>query len=446
MNDRLVVRAANHYRNWMRKNALEPIDEHREKIANQIKWLEGRSRHLGTWAKRFMAGMTPRVQVEVGKLSARHIGTPSPKVYADIATKMIPDIRDRMIQVLNKCSALMTSMVSEEAGVTPGVKEVIQELTIVNNAWDEVTYQEGILSVNIGNVSLDDGNEEIDLGDFILRLNLDDPMGKLVYGEGNHQIKGLLVEAVDPVEGATGYCHPHVRNGQLCEGDGGDIMQLALRQGRLEDYFRIVEATMNTYNESSPYEPLSDWYDPNREGQSCCDACGEWWSDDSTFYCSSCDACLCENCNTISECRSCSEWYCDECIFGCKGCGESVCNGCSVNCSNCRNIYCKKCTTECSDCSNHSCQDCSAVCSCDGEVCHECRKECCYCGDTYCNDCLTICEKCGEHACDSCLKECPSCDKEMCENCVDNSCDHCGVSMCELCEEDHNCLLTEVGN
>jgi len=445
MNNKLVVRAANHYRKWMQKNSLEPISEFRERIANQIEWLEGSSKTLGRWTKRFMAGMTPRVQVEVGKPSARHIGTPNPGVYAEIANKMVPDLKDRMIHAMNKCESLMQSMVSDEVCQPLGVKEAVQELTIINDAWDEVTYQEGVLSVNIGNVSLDDGNEEIDLGDFILRVNLDSPMGKADHSN-SRLVSGLLVEAVEPVYGSGGICHPHVKDGKLCSGDGGDIMQLALRQGRLEDYFRIVEAVMNTYNDDSPYEPLSDWYDPDREGQSMCDVCEEWWSDESTFYCSSCSVNMCENCNTVSECQGCSEWYCQECMSGCEGCGESVCTGCISSCSGCNNGYCKGCTTECSQCSNRSCQECSTVCSCDDEVCQECRKECCYCGDTYCDECLTICEKCGEYACDECLKNCPSCDKEMCTTCVENSCDHCGVPMCGLCESDHECLLAEVSN
>jgi hypothetical protein len=34
----------------------------------------------------------------------------------------------------------------------------------------------------------------------------------------------------------------------------------------------------------------------------------------------------------------------------------------------------------------------------------------------------------------------------ICNSCRENSCEHCGVSMCESCEEEHNCLLTEVSN
>ncbi len=445
MNDRLVVRAATHYRKWMCKNALEPISEHREKIARQIEWLEGRSKILGRWTKRFMSGMTPRVQVEVGKMSARHIGTPNPGVYDDIANRMIPDLRDSMVFTLNKTVSLVKSMVSDEVCKPLGVKEAVEELTIINDAWDEVTYQEGVLSVNIGNVSLDDGTEEIDLGSFVLRVNVKNPMGK-AYQDGGRLVSGLLVEAVDPVYGATGYCHPHVKNGALCAGDGDDIMLVALRQGRLEDYFRIVEAIMNTYNDDSPYEPLSDWYDPDREGQACCDVCSEWYSDEDIFSCSSCSVSMCQNCNTVNECQGCNEWYCEECMTGCEGCAESVCDSCLTRCSGCNHGYCKGCTTECSQCSNRSCQECSTVCSCDEEVCQECRQECCYCGDTYCDNCLTICEQCGEYACDDCLKECPCCDKEMCANCIKNSCEHCGVSMCVTCEDEHNCLLTGISN
>lgn len=435
MNERLILRAATNYRNWMYKCSLAPIAEHKTMIMEKMEYMQNRLEQIRSWSGRFLKGMTPRIQIEVGKSSAKHISTPSIEVYRNLVENMVPDLTQGLIRDLQNTSFILKAMVGEEACHPLSIKKAIEELTIVNKEWDKVTYKSGVLSVPIGPIILDDKEETVDLGDFVIHLNL------------NHPLVGLSIEAVNPVKGNEGYCHPHVKDGSLCAGEGEDIMQDALIQGRLEDYFRIVEAIVHTYNASSPYEPLSDWYAPSREGQSLCDICEEWNNDDYNTYCAGCNQTFCDNCNTSSECKSCEEWYCDECMSSCSGCGDVVCNSCNKECCDCDKTFCKDCIKECTKCSNEFCEECSVVCSkCGDDICHECIQECCNCGDTLCDSCMTVtCEKCGERPCEDCVEICPSCDKKVCVNCV-SPCDDCGVSMCCLCKDEHNCLLAGISS
>jgi hypothetical protein len=62
--------------------------------------------------------------------------------------------------------------------------------------------------------------------------------------------------------------HPHVCNGQLCEGDGAAPIKAALGSGRLLDFFVLVGQILETYNDASAHVTLDNW-----EGRSCND-CG----------------------------------------------------------------------------------------------------------------------------------------------------------------------------
>lgn len=437
MNDKLVIRAATHYRNWIQRHSLEPLTEQTQTIIFNLTNANQKIHQMREWSARFLKGMAPRIQVEIGKERVRHIGIMNRQVYATISEEMIQDLKDIIVRNVNNCLALMQAMTSEEASYVPSTKEAIQELTVINNEWSEVTYKQGILSVNIGNVSLTDGIEEVDLGDFILCLNIDDPTGPK-----------LKVIAVNPIKGSMGYYHPHIKDESLCEGDGKDIMRDALRHGRLEDYFRIAESIVRTYNEDSPYEPLQDWYNPDRENQICCDRCDDWICIDEMYCCDECNVNFCYECGTINECKQCDQCCCEKCLSACIDCGQSICGSCRDNCHDCKGTYCVNCMSICIDCHIYHCPGCNTSClKCANRVCYECQKECLFCGDIYCHNCIDMtCEQCCQHSCYNCINTCSSCEKQMCIDCFDESCEHCGISICKPCTIDHNCLLRETSN
>ena len=142
--------------------------------------------------------------------------------------------------------------------------------------------------------------------------------------------------------------HPHVQCEGLCEGDAQPALKLALQQGRLFDFFQIVEQVLSTYNPSSAYVSLEDW-----EGARCY-RCGDTTNSDDSRDCVGCEALICDGC--VYQCRECQDAFCGNCDSVCNRCNESVCNSCLEKCSSCEEEFCDSCLNE-------------------NERCHNCEKE-----------------------------------------------------------------------
>jgi len=401
MNDKLVWRAAAKYREWIKKVTARPPEL--TTIETYLASMQNKSTELGAWVRRFIAGNTQRSQVSSNKIE--HFGICNPQVYDSIATCMIPDISVDLISSIQVLTESMRRMVDRKPTAIPTQKEAMEEIRAIMHAWPQVEYNRGKLSVVIENVVLEDDNEGVYLGSFMVYLDLSNPLNK-----------GFTVESLDMIESPNGYYHPHVSGNGLCTGDGALPMKEALIQGRLEDYFRIVEAILRTYNQDSPYESLQEWYDPDHEGQFYCEHCYEWRDDECSVWCSGCETQYCDNCDPGGGCcEDCGEWYCSNCCTSCNSCSETICNGCKVECQKCGEDYCD-----------------------------ECMKSCAYCGDKMCEDCSVTCECCGDESCTSCVdKECSQCHESICKGCQ-QTCDHCGTHMCPSCKKEHNCLLEGV--
>ena len=139
--------------------------------------------------------------------------------------------------------------------------------------------------------------------------------------------------------------HPHIQDDRLCEGDAQPAIKLALQQGRLLDFFQIVEQTLQTYNAASAYVSLDDW-----EGFHC-RQCGFSASSDDRCACNECGTNVCDNC--ICGCSDCEHSVCGNCEVACEACGESVCKSCELTCSKCDERFCSDCFTE-----NERCDSC----------------------------------------------------------------------------------------
>lgn len=446
MNESIVVRAANKYRQWMTEEADRPYNY--SMILNKIDSIIEKSMEMKSWTNRLKIGMTQKVIKHTGtsKLHKRDQyakmnisnGIVCPSVYKNIATHMIPDIGGDITAYLNHLLHLLNSSVGEGAHIiTPlPLRDLCDEIRVISEAWP-TEYLNGELSVVITGVVLEDVNESVDLGNFRMRLRLYRPL------------EGLIIESINKVESSGGYNHPHVSSGSLCTGDGGLAMKDALCQGRLEDYFRVVEAILRTYNDSSPYESLTEWYDPSHEEQFHCDVCEEWRSNDESYYCTSCDSQACSNCvEGGGNCTSCGDWKCNECCTYCRDCEETICHDCEEKCANCGESACEGCLKLCTGCENSYCSGCySESCSYCGDImCDNCIIACKCCEDKYCNDCISgQCDKCSEVICESCKTTCGVCDKETCETCK-NKCKDCGNPMCQSCADEHTCLLSGVSD
>jgi len=259
------------------------------------------------------------------------------------------------------------------------------------------------LSIKTHNITLSDGDYEIELGDFKICFNLDTRFDSRL--DNILEIKALNP---NPANGRSGVTHPHVDDERLCAGDGDTLIRQALRQGRIEDAFKLVLTVLDNYNDNSPYVHLYEW---NGEVY-CCDECG---ADDLTE-------------DTICSCECCGSIFCENCIGSCDKCSRSMCMECSSRCEICDCVMCDRCVRD------TTCK------GCDRTVCEECMETCVVCGVNRCDECLKGCEACDAKTCEDCTINCAECETSLCEDCK-TTCDNCGKLYCADCYDEDKCSL-----
>lgn len=423
MNDKLVLRAAAKYRNWLISRSRYNRQEILERIVNLTNKVTNNSQQMHKWSNSLLLSASDKNRI-VGKESENPM---IERLISDTG-RDINGYVDHLIRLLGELVDLPIISMTNST----------QEINAIVHSWEQVKYRGGILSVLISKINLSDGEETVFLGSFWAEVDLND-----IDSE-------LHIVSVDEIESNDGYYHPHVSDQELCAGEGVDLMIDAISQGRLEDYFRIIEAILRTYNENSPHNHLSEWYGSSHKGRFFCGYCEEWRNDESLYYCSKCGFEYCEYCNSDGDCcAECNEWYCGECLTACHSCQNTLCGRCEVFCSSCENTICSECREECSHCEECICGECSnSCCKCADNVCGDCSAECGCCGETYCSPCCeNLCKDCNVEICCDCLNKCSDCKKTICEDCKENnSCDSCGVEVCASCNTKHNCILEKVKN
>ena len=178
--------------------------------------------------------------------------------------------------------------------------------------------------------------EGIDLGPFEIRLACGgrDPLPSYK----------VIALAPNPASSNPDVTHPHINDGHLCEGDGRRAIASALAEGRLFDFFTIVNQLLHTYAEGRAYVELESWH-----GVSCHD-CGDTVDEEERYCCSRCDQTLCGDCT--SSCGRCGEASCCNCTTCCPDCEQPFCSSCLLRCHRCERDVCR-------DCLNHNlCQKC----------------------------------------------------------------------------------------
>ena len=424
MKEKLIRRAAIKYRRWMLKEKYAAVDT--RAIFDKINSIISKSQEIKKWTERFLWGTAQRIQTDGGVVSK--------STYGSIATEMIPELGHNLINNAHNVINLI-KITTNDTMITPlSLKEAIEEIRIISKEWSDIKFRGGILSVLIKDVCLTDGEGEVKLGSFRIHLDLSDSFG------------GLTIHSIDKIKSSGGYVHPHIKDSQLCTGDGGEAMKYALCQGRLHDCFIIVEAILRTYGED-PHEGLQEWYDPDREGQFFCEGCERHYDNGDSYYCEHCERERCIECREGDRCNGCGEWNCKECINYCDDCENTFCNNCDNSCYNsCGSSICSNCLNQCNKCDNNYCEKCITRCLyCDDYICKNCISTCHCCEEDCCHSCLKeYCTECGSDICEECTTSCNKCNKLICNDCGDHSCEHCGTPMCESCDERHNCLLMEV--
>ncbi len=213
----------------------------------------------------------------------------------------------------------------------PSVRDVCRDLDQAEDEFGEVTYdpKEACVSVCTGFIEL----EDIALGEFKIELNLDD-LGELHAA----QCYRVIAQDPNPAQGRSGVTHPHVSEERLCAGDATLPIETALADGRICDFFLLVQSVLTTYNRHSPYVALEEW-----EGEACYD-CGRTIPNDDTFWCELCQNVYCQEC--VDRCARCDDWACKGCLAECPACGEYVCAACMTSCGKCGAALCERCLND----------------------------------------------------------------------------------------------------
>lgn len=207
----------------------------------------------------------------------------------------------------------------------PSIRDILSDLESLAGEFDDVSVNmpRHSISVTTDEVIL----EGVDLGRFEIILDW-----SLIQGIGAYE-----VIAVDDCAAATDCdtTHPHVQCNSLCEGEGKAPIRAALDDGRLFDFFVLVRQILHTYNPSSAYVQLEDWFGIR------CPECGSTVSSDESNHCEGCSTTTCFECST--HCTDCDYRYCSDCIRTCTGCESDTCSSCRSVCSECGDGFCKGC-------------------------------------------------------------------------------------------------------
>ena len=217
----------------------------------------------------------------------------------------------------------------------PSARMLYEELQAAVREFNGLEIDDATLGVTTDSIVL----EDIRLGPFSILLDTDRLTGDSPYT--------IVALEPNPAVSSSETTHPHVNGERLCPGEGRGAINAALAEGRLFDFFTIVDRILHTYAEGSAYVELNRWH-----GVPCHD----------------CDCTVDED--DACSCRGCDESLCGECLLACESCGDGYCSGCSERCAECDGRYCSRCLKTCLRCRREVCESCL-----DERVCTACLEE-----------------------------------------------------------------------
>lgn len=239
--------------------------------------------------------------------------------------------RELITEVLQLTRQLVTLQQELESVTTaksvPAIRTIYDDLLALEEEFGDyiIDLKNKTISVVTESVML----EGIYLGAFEIRLEL----AALNSAPPFH----YTVIAQDPQPPITNdsVTHPHVQYDNVCEGDARVPIKRSLEQGRLLDYFVLVNRLLLTYNPESPYVALSDWHSAE------CSECADVVTSDEQAYCTNCENRLCLQC--ANRCADCNSSFCHDCVTRCEVCRDNCCESCLKECGLCRSSCCSHC-------------------------------------------------------------------------------------------------------
>jgi hypothetical protein len=216
--------------------------------------------------------------------------------------------------------------------VSPTIQMLYDELRATVVEFGGLEIDDMTLSVTTEAIVL----EGVRLGRFVIQLDT----GRL----GSDSPYSIIALEPNRAGHSRETTHPHVHGERLCPGEGRSAIAAALAEGRLLDFFTVVDRILHTYSEGSAYVELNNWY-----GRPCHD-CDCTVDEDDAFSCQNCDETLCGNC--LQSCGDYGVGHCSGCIDCCPECEERYCSDCLKNCLRCRRAVCGSCLDEnvCTSC------------------------------------------------------------------------------------------------
>ena len=204
--------------------------------------------------------------------------------------------------------------------------DIYRDILALCEEFDEVDIHldEHAISVTTDYIVL----EHVNLGRFQVRLDW-----KLLGCCS--QPYGIVARDPHPAAARDDVTHPHVQDGQLCEGEGRLAIHAALVECRLFDFFLMVNQLLHTYGQGSAYVELDRWNGVP------CDDCGDSVNEDDRYCCHRYEATLCSSCSV--SCQDCGDSYCSGCLGTCAACGYEHCSSCLATCPVCRKRFCEDC-------------------------------------------------------------------------------------------------------
>ena len=248
------------------------------------------------------------------------------------ARRLESDLRSQLQTMTDQLSKLGEGLCGVRQEVA-SVHDIYKDIVSLESEFEEVSWSclQGTLSVTTEEIVL----EGIALGRFQVELDWREL-----------PTTWFRVIALDPNAATSNdnVTHPHVEAESLCMGDARLPIVQALEQGRIADFFSIVNSVLLTYNSGSPYVSLADW-----TGVTCSD-CGDTIDAEDRYTCEKCEHSLCDSC--YRHCEACSSYFCGDCVVRCESCDEDVCQHCQRTCKSCRDTFCPRCVEEnvCDNC------------------------------------------------------------------------------------------------
>ena len=270
-----------------------------------------------TWSRcTELARQIRRAQLRGWHLAAREL-------HSDLSYSLI-SLSDQL--------AVIRERLPRSQVVEPSVSAnaLYRDLLALNETFGEMDFDLAAkrLSLTTDPISL----EGVYLGPFEIQLQWSRS------SQGSAPAYRVIAKDPHPAESRDNVTHPHVCDEVLCEGDGHHPIRKALTQGRLLDFFTLVQSVLRTYNSESPFVELALW-----RGSSCSD-CGAVVDEEYSYSCHKCGDTICGECE--SSCGGCEESCCSSCIASCVGCEESFCRSCLKICAGCHRRVCQGCLEE----------------------------------------------------------------------------------------------------